>query len=262
MTAWGGGVHAIERKLHTIGYPGLTFKSIGMACHHINLHTYKGTGDYVYSIINTMNPLQKNGKKSSFIDEARCHLTVSLIIEYECPNLDDTNKFINVVENIIHGSFKLAGGDIINFGKIEVIQIDNKNNSKRFLQRLMPSYCLIDRRDLMIKSMGEGKDAIDALLDYLKVTQSSKIEDNGEVTWSSHRKQRGWIVPISVGFQGTTDLCNTQDQRDLNVPHRFAESVVTLGEFIMPYRFTAIEEILWQYNVDLNKNLYIYQQIK
>lgn len=262
MTAWGGGVHAIERKLHTVGYPGLTFKNIGVACHHINLQTYKGTGDYVSSLIINLNPLKKNGEKSSFIEEARCHLTVSLIIEYECPNLDDTDKFINIVENIVHGNFKLAGGDILNFNKIEIIQIEDKASGQKFLQRLMPSYCLVDRRDLMIKSMEEGRDAIDALLDHLKVTQTSKIEDTGEIKWSSHRKDKGWIVPISIGYQGITDICNTQDQRDRDTPHRFAESVVSLGQFIMPYRFTNIEEILWQYNVDLDKNLYMYQQIK
>ncbi|HNN29958.1 MAG TPA: type I-F CRISPR-associated protein Csy2, partial [Agitococcus sp.] len=46
---------------------------------------------------------------------------------------------------------------------------------------------------------------------------------------------------------------------DSTTPHRFAESVITLGEFVMPYRISDIDQMLWQYHVDQSQNLYLCQ---
>ena len=83
MTAWLGGVHALQRKLNQQHFANLKFPRMAVVCHHIDLQTHKGDGDYVYSIIGTSNPLTKTGSRPSFIEEARCHLTVSLVIEYQ-----------------------------------------------------------------------------------------------------------------------------------------------------------------------------------
>jgi CRISPR-associated protein Csy2 len=105
---------------------------------------------------------------------------------------------------------------------------------------------------------------MDALLDYLTVKHRSKeVEtEKGEkkVEWSSRRKEAGWIVPIATGFHGITELAQARNQRDPNIPHRFAESVVTLGEFIMPRHIHNLDNMLWHYHVDQGKNLYLCQQ--
>ena len=104
------------------------------------------------------------------------------------------------------------------------------------------------------------KDAIDALLHYLTVKHNSKTDDNGKVTWTASRETKGWIVPIATGFQAISDLGFAENQRDPDTPHRFAESVVTLGEFIMPYRIDDLDNMLWHYHADLENNLYLCQQ--
>ena len=43
---------------------------------------------------------------------------------------------------------------------------------------------------------------------------------------------------------------------------RFAESLVTLGEFKMPHRFDFIDDMLWRYHYDIENNLYLCQQKK
>ncbi len=126
----------------------------------------------------------------------------------------------------------------------------------------MLGHVLIERRDLVLASMNEGKDALDAVLDYLKVTHSSIQDEDGKVVWASKRKVQGWLVPIAVGFQGISELGQAKNQRDANTPHRFAESVITLGEFVMPYRIESIEQLLWQYHVDLENSLYLCQNQK
>lgn len=262
MTAWLGATHALERKLKAIeGYENVRLPSMAVVCHKIDLQTHRGEGDYVHSIIGTGNPLDKTGKRSSFIEEARCHLSVSLMMEYEGLGFNDRDEFVGAVGRIFR-CMKLAGGDILDFRPAEHLEIDDEASSRKLLRRLMPGHCLIERRDLMLQGMNEGQDAIDALLDYLKVTHSSAADAHGKVEWVSSRESKGWIVPIATGFHGISALGQAQNQRDPDTPHKFAESVVTLGEFVMPYRITDLDHMLWHYHADLGNNLYLCQQNK
>jgi len=262
MTAWLGATHALERSLRDKeSYENVRLKSMAVVCHKMDLQTHRGEGDYVHSIIGTGNPLDKTGKRSSFIEEARCHLTVSLIMEYEGLGFNDRDEFVEAVGHLFR-RMKLAGGDILDFKPAEHLEVDDEASRRSLLRRLMPGHCLVERRDLMLQGMAEGQDAMDALLDYLKVTHSSAVDDQGKVTWTSSRKSKGWIVPIATGFHGISALGQAQNQRDPDTPHRFAESVVTLGEFIMPYRITDLDHMLWHYHADEEHNLYLCQQNK
>jgi len=161
---------------------------------------------------------------------------------------------------------KFASGDVLSVKKCEILVFDEDGNVDKelrpILNKLMLGHVLIERRDLVIESMNEGKDALDAVLDYLKVTHRSVVDNDDKVTWTSQRKIQGWLVPIAVGFQGISELAQAKNQRDSVTPHRFAESVLTLGEFKMPYRIESIDQLLWQYHVDLENNLYLCQNFK
>ena len=65
-------------------------------------------------------------------------------------------------------------------------------------------------------------------------------------------------MPIATGFHGISELGEAKNQRDPDTPHRFAESIVTLGEFKMPHRIKSIEDILWRYYQE--EDLYLCQQ--
>lgn len=262
MTAWLGAVHALERKLkldkrYDDEFEELEFKGVAVVCHDINLHTHRGNGDFVSSIIGTGNPLDKSGNRSSFIEEARCDLVVSLLIEYEA---DDDSELTASVNSLLEGQMKIAGGDIMKANASEKRRVDNEADTRALMGRVMPGHLLIERRDLMQQSMQDGQDAIDAMLDYLKVTYHSESDDNGKISWHSSRKSKGWIVPIATGFHGISELGHAEQQRDQDTLHRFAESLVTLGEFVMPYRIDDLDTILWCYHHDAAKNLYLCQQ--
>lgn len=264
MTAWLGAVHALQRKLQAQGYTNIILDKVAVSCHHFDLQTYKGRGDFVHSIVGTANPLDKDGNRPAFIEEARCHLEVSLLIE--CQNLDpdEEKQLLADVQKLIL-SMKFASGDVLAVKNCSLQYFDEDGDQnqqlKPLLNKLMLGHVLIERRDLVIESMNEGKDALDAVLDYLKVTHSSIQDEDGKVTWSSKRKSTGWLVPIAVGFHGISELGQAKNQRDANTPHRFAESVITLGEFIMPYRIESIDQLLWKYHVDLENNLYLCQNL-
>ena len=260
MTAWLGAVHALQRKLNQNKFANLEFKSLGVVCHELNLQTHKGQGDFDHSIIGTANPLDRDGNRSAFIEEARCHIDVTLVIEYDCQGLPNQDEFCELVSNYLHSGLKVAGGDICDFKPPKLESVWDEQSLRKLTRKLMPGYVIIERRELMVEAMSQGRDAIDALLDYLKIMHRSQKETNGEVVWTRQRKIGGWIVPIATGFHGITELGNAKNQRDPNTQHRFAESVVTLGEFIMPYRIKELDEMLWHYHVEIEKSLYLCQQ--
>ena len=259
MTAWLGVVHALQRRLNQGGHPELRFSSTGVVCHDIKLHTFQGRGDYVQSIIGTGNPLNKNGERSSFIEEARCDLNVSLLLEYEgLVGSVTADRYIKAVAEQLH-LIKWAGGDLVHYAEPQLKAIDDEKSLRQLTRQLMPSYTLIERRDLMIEAMQDGQDAIDALLDYLTVKHRSQLNDD-KIEWTANRKAKGWLVPIATGFHGISELGKAENQRDADTQHRFAESLVTLGEFIMPYRIKQLDELLWHSNYDSENNLYLIQQ--
>ncbi|ASO28817.1 type I-F CRISPR-associated protein Csy2 [Vibrio anguillarum] len=261
MTAWLGFVHALERKLNQAGLSDLMLHSAAVVSHRCEVQTHKGEGDFVHSIIGMANPLDKDGSRSAFIEEARCHLDISLVIEFECESERLSRAYVesNLADLIVN--MKVAGGDILSFGKPSLESVIDEDDSVRVLRRLMPGYVLIERRDLMIDAMQQGADAIDALLGYLTVHHHCEQLEDQSVVWHSQRKTSGWIVPIATGFQGISPLGEAKNQRDPLVPHRFAESVVTLGEFVMAHKIKHLDDILWQYHPDLENDLYLCQQV-
>jgi CRISPR-associated protein Csy2 len=269
MTAWLGAVHALQRKLNQTGFEDVQFKGVGVACHDLNLQTHKGRGDYVHSIIGTGNPLDKDGGRPAFIEEARCHLTVSLIVEVERINFAAQHEdFLIALKQCLH-SLKIASGDILHFGEPKLSKVDEfePTEIRALMRKLMPSYVLIERRELMIKEnppsplqKGGDFDAIEALLDYLTVQHRFFEKDDGIIEWTKKRKTNGWIIPIATGFHGISELGKAENARDMTTPHCFAESVVTLGEFVMPHRIKKLDSMLWHYHFDLENNLYLCQQ--
>jgi CRISPR-associated protein Csy2 len=271
MTAWLGATHALQRKLSERGID-LTVDATGVISHHMDLQTYRGSNDFVSSIIGTGNPLEpKSGKdkpignavRPSFIEEARCHLDVSLLLELQGVSQAQDDVIKERVTHILNSNMKMAGGDIQDFKSPEifVIEENNKADLSRLTRKVMPGYVLIERRDLMVEAMEKGQDAMDALIDYIAIHHSCEKNEDDKVIWKSRRKSQtdkpaGWIVPIVTGFHGISDLGQAKNQRDPDTPHRFAESLVTLGEFKMPHRFESITDLLWRYHVDSDHNLY------
>nr|WP_256360534.1 type I-F CRISPR-associated protein Csy2 [Methylomonas koyamae] len=67
-------------------------------------------------------------------------------------------------------------------------------------------------------------------------------------------------MPIAAGFHGVSALGHAEHQRDQITPHRFAESLVTLGEFVMPHRLKRLDDLLWRSRYDADNYLYLIEQ--
>lgn len=274
LTAWMGAVHAMQRALNADDLP-VKFLGVGIVSHQFNLQVYKGPGDFVYSIVGTGNPLEPktekdkpkgNAARPSFIEEARCHLEASLAVEFNGLEAHQEEILVEKMAKHLDSGIKLAGGDILSFGLPAIV-----SNFNLLRQKLMPGYALIERRELVCEAMENGEDALDAVLDYLALhhrSEPTSEEQTENAEWHSFRKPTkpeggaGWIVPIATGFHGISDLGNALNQRDPEFPHRFAESLVTLGEFVMPYRLNFPEQLFWYYTVYPEKNLYLCEQFQ
>lgn len=262
MTAWLGAVHALQRKLREAGLSALTFPSVAVSCHDLDLQTYKGDRDYVHSIIGSSNPLDKDGSRTAFIEEARCHLEVSLLIEYTGLDPDNADRFLQEIDACVL-RMKMASGDIESAKKAELLILDEDDESsvRVIVRKLMLGHVLVERRELMIAAMKNGEDALSALINHLTLQHRPEQDSESKVTWTRKRREPGWLVPIAVGFQGISDLGKAANQRDMETAHRFAESIVTLGEFVMPYRISNLDHMLWQYHIDQAQNLYVCRTI-
>ncbi|WP_370852066.1 type I-F CRISPR-associated protein Csy2 [Megasphaera elsdenii] len=262
MTAWLGAVHALQRRLNRQSeFSELRFTKTGVICHGYQLQTHKGTGDWISSIIGTTNPLRKKGNafvRPPFIEEARIHLLVDLVIEVQKlgPEMGDLLEPM-VRENML--TMKIAGGDVLSVDKIEVQRIDRDNESavvRKLILPLMSGYAVIERRDLMNEDTGE--DTLGVLLHYLAVYSTPLVDKEGRViSWQQQRATLGWLVPLAVGFRALSPLQKVKRQRDAEKPHCFVEPLVTLGEFKMLHRLRSLDDLFWHYEYDETQGTYL-----
>ena len=274
MTAWLGAMHALERKLRQHeALSAIRLTKLAVSCHDFNLQTYKGPGDYVNSVIITANPLRKKGasfERPPFIEEARAHLTISLLIEIDGLLPDSFSIFIEKTTEALMG-MKIAGGDILDFSPIQdpmeststrnsgllLVDEDNEREVRRAVRSLMPGYVLVERRQLLKRKQEElnQQDTLQAMLDLLALHY--EYDDEQDSWHLQPRKEKGWLVPIVTGFKGLTPLGHVANQRDAGTLHRFAEPVLTLGEFKMAHRFNCIDDMMWHYHYEKDNALYV-----
>lgn len=251
LTAFLGFVHALQRKI-AHKWSG-EFSKVGICIHSIKLQTYRGAGDDASSIIGTSNPLNKKGERPSFVEEARCELNLSLVLQTEDYLPEDIPTMIQETIQLM----KFAGGDIERVKKVtELFDSERLTLISNLKHELMPGFWLIDRSDLIKTAIENGHDALQALLDLVSVSVHIEKENN-EIIKSYSKEVCGWLIPIAVGFQGLTPCGFAQNQRDTGTPHRFAEPIITLGEFKMVHRVRSINEILWGYHYKPETNLYL-----
>lgn len=271
MTSLAGFVHALERNIHrNPELQKIEMKELAVSCHKFRLKAYRKTdGEWLAS--STKNPAtdhKKLEKNPTRTPEARADLTVSLLINLGS-SISLQNKerdaLLQTVERNLN-RMRIAGGDILNFhpflysgsrrektnpnpSRLLDLSEDDAAAVRKGLHSLMPGFVLVERRDILQSS----QDRLDTMLDALSVHYTCR---EGSAAWEAGRKYAGWIVPIAVGFKGLTPIGKVQNQRDPDTLHRFAEPILTMGEFKMPYHFSTLSEIMWHYQYK-NENLYL-----
>lgn len=280
MTAWLGMVHALQRliqrqkSLQQIHLPRLA-----VVCHACELQAFKDEANYYGALIGTANPLKKSKKtgefeRPAFIEEARCHLTVSLLIEVEGLQGTENELFEETARQELQ-CLKAAGGDILakpeDCRRWKLMYADEcqEKEERHILARLMPGYAIIQRGDLLAHE--DDADTLDKLLDVLKVRyqavppeqmadEKAKGKTDNKIRWQKEKVvPGGWLVPIAVGFRDLSGKLTVEGQRSYDYDHHFVEPLVTVGEFVMPYRFSSIKNLMWEYKYIEQEGLYVCQ---
>lgn len=246
ITAWLGCIYALERFANTEGFD-ISFPAVSVVSHGFKLRAYKDS-DSKYKIAGSALPLQSDGGRPSMIEEAKCDICVSLLVQCEGITIENKDNVVDFVKSRIK-RMRFAGGELANNPYVEICTIDESasDQEKSLLRKLVPGYALISRRDLLM----DESQPLSVLLDYLET--NNHFEDG---RWKQSKKMNGWIVPISVGFKDLTGIVAVKNSRAPDVEHHFAEPLVTLGEFVMPHRFDHVEDILWHYEYNEKNGIY------
>ncbi len=261
VCALGGAIHALQRQLNSSGFNCIEITEFGIISHKFKERSYREKKNEDASIIASAKPLDKNGERSSFVPEIKCTMEISLICGMEGCSTYNGEDIEQAAMKIINNNFRVTSGDVLQAGKPFIVNVGTEEcdeNFKRYIiRKLMPGYALIERQDLMINSMEDGNDALDALLVHVCVVNEPFL-NSGKIEIKQSRNEKGWIVPISTGYAAVSDIAKAVNQRDADSQHRFAESLVTLGEFKMLHRIRSVNSLLWHANYDEDKGIYCY----
>jgi CRISPR-associated protein Csy2 len=277
-----GFTHALSRKLQQA--QGVQLGGCAVVCHQHHVCAYQpaGWGDFTFT--QTRNPLTKEEKSPSFVEEGRMHLDVSLVLEcdftlYDLHFADDLEANIALLEQYVASQVqtqRLAGGTILSLRAhkpvsfLQVPEDDDKLPAfKRKVQRqLMPGFLLVNRSDLLqahfqqLLEANPEAELMDAWLDFVALKfAANSPDDSADEPASSQNKQawqriekpaNGWLVPLTTGFTAISPLYpagQVANARDKQTPFRFVESVYSVGQWLSPHRIIDLQQMFWRYQV-------------
>ncbi len=292
ITGFLGAFHAMSRKMMTTEtWQNYHLGGVLLACHDCQPQIYRASKYSNYTFNQSRNPIKKDGKTASIIEEGKCHLTMTFVVEVwgeeelsteeEQQLIADSQQWI-LQQRIAGGSTHALATNPVTF--IETESIDS------LISMLMPAFVLMDAQDdfadIIKEVQAENPDAtaLDALIDVCtlhhvpeaEVKKTAKKSDKKEATeqiqWktTSRKTGRGWLVPMPIGYQGISPLYEAgtmQHARNPEYPSQYVEAVYGLGKWIYPQRLakneeqdSRIEEAFWHYSYDEGQNLYLVTQ--
>lgn len=275
VTAFLGFAHALQRKVER----DFECLGVGIVCHGFDPQITRSGGSFAQTFNLTRNPLTKEGETSAFVEEGRVHLEVSLVITANGRiDSDETDIFKESISQIVHTQ-RLAGGTILpqRRGKryeteIHLLSSDAQERDTLFQKikrKLLPGFALVHRPDLIsnhLETLQKEKaeaHSLDAILDLTRLNiqpiVSTDTETSASTNWEIVRRH-GWLVPIPIGYAGISELYKegqVQNARDPMTPFQFVECLYSLGEWVSPHRLSSFQQLLWQWDTNTEKGLYL-----
>jgi CRISPR-associated protein Csy2 len=289
ITHFLGFTHALSRRLSAIN-ENFSLTGCSVVCHKHQVHQSSG-GNFSPAVFSlTRNPLTKEGGTAPFNEEARMHMTVSLIIECDFNNhknevIDNENfREMKDFESWIKSQVslqRLAGGSITSTKNVSFYNIPDKDHDdffkKNILRPLMPGFLLVDRNELLLehyealKENNQEVELLDAWLDFVSLQyqaeyeeikadekiEDRKIEEEKKVKWVYKPKPAlGWLVPISIGYKAISPIYSEEvisGVRDSEYPFQFVEMIHSIGQWIGLHRirnFKNFKTIFWRYHYE------------
>lgn len=290
-----GAVHALERRLKKAHFPEIRFDGVLISCQEYSPKI--DNSGYEATFIPKRAPLDKNAKTAGIVEEGYVNLTVSLIIKafgnpIEFLNFESNKKTLQNQFKQFSLLHRFAGGTVESIQGVTFYRTDEENILKK---RLLPGYVLIDAtedaaniyyemiegyrteiEEEIDESTGEitnralnplgsnpTANTLDILLNTAIIHQIAPDEKDG--TWQSYsfKSNRGWLVPIPIGYQAISPQYQPRalsNARNLSYPSQFVEAIYALGKWVFPHRLEGdIEQYFWRYTETV-ENLYLIKQ--
>ncbi len=250
-----------------------------LACHDCQPQMYRPNSYNNYTFNQTRNPIKKDGKTASIIEEGKCRLVMTFVVE-----VLGTDTLTNEQQDYAMQKTKqwlqqqrMAGGSVRGLARFEPVQFFDKDDVRSITAQLLPAFVLMDAQDdfaeIIDKVQADNPEAtpLDALIDVCTLHHIPETQKNGDTKWltTSRKSGHGWLVPMPIGYQGISDLYDAgmmQNVRNPEYPSQYVEAIYSLGKWIYPQRLNSvggdndIANAFWRYRYDADESLYLVTQ--
>lgn len=275
ITGFMGAFHAMSRKLALQSeLAELSLGGVLIACHDCQPQMYRPATYIDYTFNLSRNPIKKDGKTASIVEEGKCHITMSFVVEV----LGEEDLSVEEKQNLISHSHKLiqqqrmAGGSVRSLSSAEPVRFFDEEQIDTLTPMLMPAFVLMDASDDFqeiiddIRQDNPNATALDALIETCLIRHTPHQKPNQNTEWlsTSHKTGRGWLVPMPVGYQGVSELYDAgtmEHARTPKYPSQYVEPIYSLGKWVYPQRLhNNLTSAFWHYSHNADKSLYLVTQ--
>jgi len=196
---------------------------------------------------------EEAGKPASIVEEIKADMRVSLLIRIAINADEDREEMreqlldncfterriketlqYHAVPALQHQHHFLSGGHTTTVGTIRFIH--NETDLKTWLKtECRKGYLIQDRYDLLANS---DKPPLETLLNSMTTV---RVDEKSPY----HRQQKGWILPVAVGYQAI-ETPQARIQARGNYPHVYAEPLTSLAEAVSVKRLANNQKNLTQ----------------
>lgn len=280
ITGFLGSFHAMSRKM--ADDESLSEMSLGgvlLACHDCQLQMYRPNSYNNYTFNQTRNTIKKDGKTASIIEEGKCRLVMSFVVEVLADTTLTTEQQASAIQNTKQWiqQQRMAGGSVRGLARFEPVQFFDNSDISAVIPQLLPAFVLMDAQNEFAQIINDVQkddpDAtpLDALIEVCALHQIPETQKNGDTKWltTSRKSGHGWLVPMPVGYQGISELYDSgvmQNVRNPEYPSQYVEAVYSLGKWVYPQRLNRIggehdiANVFWRYRYDADDSLYLVTQ--
>ncbi|MDX2375035.1 type I-F CRISPR-associated protein Csy2 [Psychrobacter sp. PP-21] len=280
ITGFLGSFHAMSRKMaQDDELSDVSLGGVLLACHDCQPQMYRPNSYNNYTFNQTRNPIKKDGKTASIIEEGKCRLNMTFVVEVLAeskltPELQATA--MQKTEQWIQQQ-RMAGGSVRGLARFEPVQFFDSSDISAVIPHLLPAFVLMDAQSDFAHIIDEVKadnpDAtpLDALIDVCALHHIPEAQKNGDTKWSrmTRKTGHGWLVPMPIGYQGISELFEAgtmQNVRNPEYPSQYVEAIYSLGKWVYPQRLNSvggendIANAFWRYHHGADESLYLATQ--
>lgn len=280
ITGFLGSFHAMSRKMaEDEQLSSIALGGVLLACHDCQPQMYRPNTYNNYTFNQTRNPIKKDGKTASIIEEGKCHLTMSFVVEVLADTKLTTEHQASAIQKTKQWiqQQRMAGGSVRGLARFEPVQFFDSSDISAVIPQLLPAFVLMNAQNEFAQIINDvqkdNPDAtpLDALIDVCTLHHIPESQKNGEIKWSatSRKSGHGWLVPMPIGYQGISEVFDAgvmQNVRNPEYPSQYVEAIYSLGKWVYPQRLNRIggehdiANAFWRYHYDVDDSLYLVTQ--